>query len=112
MAKKNTKNTDQPGNVSVAAPPKRRAAGKKQPAAPPVDVATVSGTEPIDSASDRRTGTNGVAGTTETGTTEYQPSHEEIAQAAYFRHLQRGGTEGADFEDWLEAERELKQRRR
>ena len=38
------------------------------------------------------------------------PSYEEIAEAAYHRYLKRGGTHGSAFEDWLEAERELKQR--
>jgi hypothetical protein len=39
------------------------------------------------------------------------PSYNEIAEAAYQRYLQRGGTDGQDFDDWLEAERELKSRR-
>jgi hypothetical protein len=40
-----------------------------------------------------------------------EPSHEDIAHAAYLRYLNRGGGDGQDFEDWLHAERELKQRR-
>jgi hypothetical protein len=40
------------------------------------------------------------------------PTYDEIAAAAYQRYLQRGGTDGRDFDDWLEAERELKARRR
>lgn len=40
------------------------------------------------------------------------PTYDEIAEAAYQRYLQRGGTDGRDFDDWLEAERELKARRR
>lgn len=39
------------------------------------------------------------------------PSYEEIAEAAYLRFLDRGGSHGADFDDWLEAERELTARR-
>ena len=35
------------------------------------------------------------------------PSHDEIAAAAYHRYLKRGGADGGDFDDWLEAEREL-----
>jgi hypothetical protein len=38
------------------------------------------------------------------------PTFEEIAEAAYHRYLQRGGGHGADFEDWLEAERDLRSR--
>ena len=40
------------------------------------------------------------------------PTYDEIAEAAYQRYLQRGGGDGRDFDDWLEAERELKARRR
>ena len=40
------------------------------------------------------------------------PTYDEIAEAAYQRYLQRGGADGRDFDDWLEAERELKARRR
>jgi hypothetical protein len=38
------------------------------------------------------------------------PSDEDIRRRAYERYLQRGGGHGMDFEDWLEAERELKRR--
>ena len=40
-----------------------------------------------------------------------QPSADEIAQAAYQRYLSRGGQHGSDFDDWIEAERELTSRR-
>jgi hypothetical protein len=40
------------------------------------------------------------------------PSFEEIAEAAYHRFLKRGGADGRDFEDWVEAERELRARSR
>ncbi len=38
-----------------------------------------------------------------------EPSEEDIRMRAYHRYLERGGGHGMDFEDWLEAERELKQ---
>jgi hypothetical protein len=38
------------------------------------------------------------------------PSEEEVRLRAYQRYLERGGGHGMDFEDWLEAERELKPR--
>jgi hypothetical protein len=41
----------------------------------------------------------------------YSPTYDEIAEAAYQRYLQRGALHGRDFDDWLEAERELKARR-
>jgi hypothetical protein len=36
------------------------------------------------------------------------PSDEDIRMRAYQRYLERGGSHGMEFEDWLEAERELK----
>ncbi len=38
------------------------------------------------------------------------PTHERIAEAAYFRWLNRGGGHGRDVEDWVEAERDLRAR--
>src|SRR5262245_62022254 len=37
-----------------------------------------------------------------------EPSEEDIRLRAYHRYLERGGWHGAHFDDWLEAERELK----
>jgi len=36
-----------------------------------------------------------------------RPSREEIAQRAYELYLARGGADGFEQEDWLQAEREL-----
>ena len=38
------------------------------------------------------------------------PTFEQISEAAYHRYLQRGGQDGQDFDDWLEAERSLRSR--
>ena len=51
------------------------------------------------------TGVNTDAATTDS------PSYDEIAEAAYHRYLSRGGEGGRDFDDWVEAERELRMRR-
>ena len=37
-----------------------------------------------------------------------EPSEEDIRIRAYRRYLERGGGDGLDFEDWFEAEKELK----
>ena len=37
-----------------------------------------------------------------------EPSEEDIRMRAYQRYLERGGGHGMDFEDWLEAERDLR----
>jgi len=39
-----------------------------------------------------------------------EPSEEDIRLRAYHRYLERGGGHGAHFDDWLEAERELKRK--
>lgn len=46
------------------------------------------------------------------GTSHTAPplSYDQIAEAAYLRYINRGGGDGADFDDWVEAERELAQR--
>jgi hypothetical protein len=36
-----------------------------------------------------------------------KPRAEDIARRAYAIYEERGGTDGADLDDWLQAEREL-----
>jgi hypothetical protein len=40
-----------------------------------------------------------------------EPSVDDIRRRAYERYLERGGKHGQHFDDWLEAERELKNRK-
>jgi hypothetical protein len=40
-----------------------------------------------------------------------EPSEEEIRLRAYQRYVERGGSHGRHFDDWLEAEKELKTER-
>ena len=60
----------------------------------------MAGTEPLESAADRGTGNPGASA--------YEPSHHEVAEAAYLRYLKRHGHTGDEFNDWVEAERELR----
>ena len=39
-----------------------------------------------------------------------RPSDEDIRVRAYHRYLERGAGHGADFDDWVEAEKDLKSR--
>jgi hypothetical protein len=113
MAKKTAKSSDSP-TATPTAPARRRAPAQKKAssqAAPAIDVATVGGTEPLANASDTGSAA-GEAKSTTPNNGGQQPSHDEIAQAAYFRHLNRGGVGGGEFDDWVEAERELRERRR
>lgn len=110
MAKKNTRPTD-PTTAPPAAAPKRRAATPKKSsaqAAPPIDISGVTGTEPIATAPD----IGASAPVSGNGGSRQQPTYDEIAEAAYYRHLNRGGRQGHQFDDWIEAERELRDRKR
>jgi hypothetical protein len=40
-----------------------------------------------------------------------EPSEEDIRMRAYHRYIERGGGDGMHFEDWLEAERELRSKK-
>jgi hypothetical protein len=55
-------------------------------------------------------GSNGSAAASASMSSHPTPSYDEIAEAAYQRYLSRGGHDGQDFDDWVEAERELKAR--
>lgn len=39
---------------------------------------------------------------------EPAPNEDDIRVRAYHRYLERGAGDGADFDDWLEAEKDLK----
>ena len=40
-----------------------------------------------------------------------EPSAEDIRVRAYHRYLERGAGDGGDFDDWVEAEKDLKSSR-
>jgi hypothetical protein len=48
------------------------------------------------------------SGTAASSGREGTPSLDQIAQRAYEIYQSRGGTDGQDMEDWLQAERELR----
>src|SRR5437762_1924958 len=106
MAKK--KRSPEQNPSTAANPPASARRGlprspKSQAAAAPLDISTIAGTEPLESAADR--GTGNPAGSA------YEPSHREVAEAAYQRYLKRKGHAGDEFNDWVEAERELRSRK-
>ena len=49
------------------------------------------------------------SGPTQHAVPPYEPALEEIRVRAYETYLQRGRIEGFDLEDWLQAEKELKE---
>jgi hypothetical protein len=56
-----------------------------------IDTASEGAKEPLDS-----------------GIASSGPNEDDIRRRAYQRYLERGGGDGQDFDDWLEAERELR----
>jgi hypothetical protein len=104
MAKKKTSPESPSTPATPATSPTRRRTVKapKSPAAAPLDISTVSRTGPLESAAD--------TGAISLPASQYEPSHHEVAEAAYLRYLRRGGQSGDEFNDWVEAERELRSR--
>jgi hypothetical protein len=49
-------------------------------------------------------------GTQEQEAAEQTPTFEEIRKRAFEIHIERGGIHGSDLDDWLQAERELKEK--
>ena len=101
------KNTSEPDNNSNRN--RSRAAAKPAAQRRPATTATSSqvqsnsdGAAQIDTAADMRGAANAEQG---------NPGYDEIAEAAYHRYLGRGGQDGGDVDDWVEAERELRSRR-
>jgi hypothetical protein len=105
MAKKKT--------TDAAPPASRRRTARSAGTMPPVDgIASDQATapEPISAAADAPRRGNAVSDTP-AETAGGDPAPDDIAREAYLRYLRRGGDHGRDFDDWLEAERELRSRR-
>jgi hypothetical protein len=102
VAKKNTSESENDPNIS------RNRAGAKSPA-PRQSVTAASpsrsqsiGDAPIDTAADMKSAVSADSG---------NPGYGEIAEAAYHRYLRRGRQDGGDVDDWVEAERDLREHR-
>jgi hypothetical protein len=106
MAKKKTTGPALPAN-SVPAPTRLRTASTTRKAVRPdpgvAEPGVTPEAQPLDLAADMSVG----AGSSDSPASR-EPSHDEIAEAAYHRYLQRGERHGNDWDDWLEAERTLK----
>jgi|SRR5689334_23205328 len=104
MAKRPTTRTQsQADDAATAAPPRpraRRSRAGESGETSPADAAIASTDPDLSSAADADMTSDG-----------WQPTEEDIRVRAYHRYLERGGSHGLDFDDWLEAERELKHER-
>ena len=108
MAKKKTNAPGTPADSAPAAARRRSTSTTRRAVRPDPGVAEPGVSpeaEPLDMAADMSVG----AGSSDSAAAR-EPSHDEIAEAAYHRYLQRGEQHGSDWDDWLEAERTLKKR--
>ena len=106
MAKKNNPSTDTTSSSRKRTTTRRRSDANREH--PPVDVSRSGASKPGDTVSDMSAEAVGARGEP----APYSPSYDEIAEAAYVRYLGRGGNHGGDFDDWVEAERQLRMRSR
>jgi hypothetical protein len=114
MAKKNADKADK--KVPSVVPdrrrvPRRAAASDAPTASAPADLSTgMTGGDERAEASDLGMPRASVTSDTPAEAAVEEPSYDDIARAAYDRYLSRGADHGRDFDDWVEAERALKQR--
>ena len=106
MAKNNSRSDKSMPPTNQPAPERRRtprAATRSTATTPDALIAELDGTPVVvrDTADDIPGQGDGPATT---------PTYEQIAEAAYHRYLQRGGQDGHDFDDWIDAERTLRTR--
>jgi len=113
MAKRTSRSSAQDTGATAAPPqPKARRQRATGPSAPEPD--TIAADPRVEGRQNHRAGMPSEAGDDaplESMSMSSEPSEEDIRNRAYQRYLERGGGHGLDFEDWLEAERELKGQR-
>ena len=111
MAKKKTAETSTPAAAPKPAP-RRRTTAKSTPAAPAApSVAADRVASMPEPAGERVTPADSTLSDSVTFVTVVEgPTFDQIAEAAYLRYLSRGGSDGLDFDDWIEAERALRRR--
>ena len=111
MAKRTSRSSAADTGATAAPPPPkaRRQRAPTTPAAPEPD--TIAADPRVEGRESNGAGVASEAGDDaplESMSMGSEPSEEDIRTRAYHRFLERGGGHGNDFQDWLEAERELK----
>ncbi len=91
--------------MAKKAAPRSKSAAK---AAPAVSAAAAKKPAARPRTPRRKPDTSVVAESGEATIVVLAPSEDEIRIRAYHRYLERGGNHGAEFDDWLEAERDLR----
>jgi hypothetical protein len=110
MAKR-TSNRSSAEDTSTAVPAQPKPRRQTATAPPPPEPDTIAADPSIEESEHSGAGIPSEAGgdaPLESIAMSSEPSEEDIRMRAYHRYLERGGAPGMDFEDWLEAERELK----
>ena len=119
MAKSTRSNADDTPNTSAARPRAGRRRANRQPAtahdergsSPEPSPETADQFQPQALAASPAAQDLGPAPPIERSeSTPSEPSEHDIRFRAYLRYLDRGAFDGADFDDWLQAEIELKKR--
>jgi hypothetical protein len=114
MAKRTSNRSSAPDS-GVATPAQQKTRRPRTPQEPPSPepdmIAADPGVQPSENNSTDIPSEAGDDAPLESMSMGSEPSEEDIRMRAYQRYLERGGGHGMDFEDWLEAERELKSSR-
>jgi DUF2934 family protein len=111
MAKKPARSTSDDGapRQEAASTPKQRARAKLNSTADgPENISSALEARDREAAADRLQQAPGDA---VSARSSEAPTVDEIRARAYEMYLERGGHHGLDFDDWVRAERELRQRR-
>ena len=109
MAKRTTPRSEANETATVSSP---RTRSRRVPVNTSPEADTIAAFPGIERSEDDGTVVQAVAAPS-SGSNQDQktPSDAEIRERAYHRYLDRGAHQGSEFDDWVEAERELRTRR-
>src|SRR5215207_8437940 len=109
MAKRTTPRGEADDAAIVSSP---RARPRRAPVNTSPEADTITAYLGVERSEDNGTVVQAVAASS-SGSNQDQkaPSDAEIRERAYHRYLERGAHQGSEFDDWVEAERELRARR-
>ena len=105
MPNKNSSSSDIPAPPAAARAPRKRTSAVARPKNQNGDARHIPHPEAYP---DARRAAGPEARTDAASAVTPGPTHEQIAEAAYHKYLSRQGAGGSDFDDWLEAERDLR----
>ena len=109
MAKRTTTPRSEANDSSTRSAP--RAKARRTPANTSPEADTIGAFPGIERSEDDGAVVQAIADPRAAANQSGPPSDEEIRERAYHRYLERGGHSGSDFDDWVEAERDLRSRR-